>query len=91
MTTYTFYQSNTMKPITPVKILCYQQNVGQRIEECTNAGYCIIGVRFKSDSPIVELLYDPCKSEPKQINTIHYGIENTENTDEEIPRYPPSH
>lgn len=53
-------------------------------KEEQDQGYCIIGIKIDTESPVAEILYDPQLSTPKPADHIHQGIEGT-SVDEEIP------
>lgn len=68
------------------KLLCKSTDLPQSIPHYTNLGYDIIGLVIDTESPVIQLIYDPETSHPKPQDHIHQGIEGTEIVDEEIPR-----
>ena len=68
------------------KLLCKSTDLPKSITHYTNLGYDIIGLVIDTESPVIQLIYDPERSHPKPQDHIHQGIEGTENVNEEIPR-----
>jgi len=66
------------------KLLCKSADLQQSIPHYESLGYDIIGLVVDTESPVIQLIYDPETSHPTPTDHIHQGIEGT-SVNEENP------